>query len=87
MAENEANLGALAHLRSGPTPVQNFVYVSGEIGVGTGLVIGGELYRRLDGFAGELGHVVVEHNGPPCSCWRSPPTKDWSPRCCDAWTK
>jgi predicted NBD/HSP70 family sugar kinase len=68
LVENEANLGALAHLRSGPTQGRNFVYVSGEIGVGAGLVVDGELFRGLNGFAGELGHVVVERNGPPCSC-------------------
>jgi predicted NBD/HSP70 family sugar kinase len=68
IVENEANLGALAHLRSMPAQGQNFAYVSGEIGVGAGLVVEGELFRGLNGFAGELGHVVVERGGPSCSC-------------------
>ena len=46
----------------------DFVYVSGEIGVGAGLVVDGELFRGVHGFAGELGHVVVERDGPPCGC-------------------
>lgn len=66
--ENEANLGALAHRYAVPEDGTNFVYVSGEIGVGAGLVIGGELFRGLTGFAGELGHVVVDHDGPLCGC-------------------
>jgi len=68
VVENEANLGALAHRWSVPTEGENFVYVSGEIGVGAGLVVDGELFRGLNGFAGELGHVVVERDGPLCSC-------------------
>jgi len=68
VVENEANLGALAHLRSAPAEGQNFVYVSGEIGVGAGLVVDGELFRGLNGFAGELGHVVVDRDGPWCGC-------------------
>jgi predicted NBD/HSP70 family sugar kinase len=68
LVENEANLGALARLWSAPAGGQDFVYVSGEVGVGAGLVVGGELFRGVNGFAGELGHVVVERDGPRCSC-------------------
>jgi predicted NBD/HSP70 family sugar kinase len=42
--------------------------VSGEIGVGAGLIVGGALFRGAAGFAGELGHVVVERDGPACGC-------------------
>ena len=68
MADNEANLGALASLRAEPDTGPDFVYVSGEIGVGAGLVVGGELFRGVGGFAGELGHVVVAQDGLPCGC-------------------
>ena len=64
--ENEANLGALARLQTGAG--SDFVYVSGEIGVGAGLVVAGELFRGAHGFAGELGHVVVQADGPACGC-------------------
>jgi predicted NBD/HSP70 family sugar kinase len=66
--ENEANLGALASLWSTPTIGQDFVYVSGEIGVGAALIVDGDLFRGSNGFAGELGHVVVERGGPSCGC-------------------
>ncbi|MGI8665272.1 MAG: ROK family protein [Jatrophihabitans sp.] len=64
--DNEANFGALAWLRSSAEP--DFVYVSGEIGVGAGVVVAGRLFRGVAGFAGELGHVVVDRNGPTCGC-------------------
>ena len=68
VVDNEANLGALASLRAEPAVGPDFVYVSGEIGVGAGLVVAGELFRGVGGFAGELGHVVVVEDGPDCGC-------------------
>jgi predicted NBD/HSP70 family sugar kinase len=66
--DNEANLAALAESRADSAVGPSFVYVSGEIGVGAGLVIDGEVFRGYRGFAGELGHVVVEQDGPSCPC-------------------
>lgn len=66
--DNEANFGALGWRRSTPTAGEDFVYVSGEVGVGAGLVVGGSLFRGVAGFAGELGHVVIERDGPSCGC-------------------
>jgi predicted NBD/HSP70 family sugar kinase len=68
LVENEANLGALAWSRAAADVEPNFVYVSGEIGVGAGLMVDGELFRGVHGFAGELGHIVVERDGPQCGC-------------------
>jgi predicted NBD/HSP70 family sugar kinase len=78
LMDNEANFGALGWLRRpvsglcgwpvGAAAERDFVYVSGEIGVGAGLVVGGALFRGAAGFAGELGHVVVERDGPACGC-------------------
>ncbi|HTZ42927.1 MAG TPA: ROK family protein [Jatrophihabitans sp.] len=67
LLDNEANLGALSWLRRAGGD-RDFVYVSGEIGIGAGLVVDGALFRGAGGFAGELGHVVVERDGPPCRC-------------------
>jgi predicted NBD/HSP70 family sugar kinase len=77
-AGNEADLAALAELwfgeRRGPAAHGrrdadvDFLYVSGGIGVGAGIVLGGALFRGAGGRAGELGHVVVDPHGPPCSC-------------------
>ncbi|MCG5217558.1 ROK family transcriptional regulator [Streptosporangium sp. KLBMP 9127] len=65
--DNEANLAALGELWFG-SGAPDFLYVSGEIGIGAGLVFGGALFRGTRGFAGELGHVVVDPGGPPCRC-------------------
>ena len=66
--ENEANLGALAGLRSDPGLGEDFVYVSSEVGIGAGIVLNGQIFRGVNGFAGELGHVVVERHGRRCGC-------------------
>ncbi|MFI1395424.1 ROK family protein [Streptomyces sp. NPDC020681] len=68
-AENEANLAALAELWFGGLgDVRTFLYLTGEIGVGGALVLDGELLRGAHGFAGEIGHVVVDPEGPECRC-------------------
>ncbi|MCX4965906.1 ROK family protein [Streptomyces sp. NBC_00654] len=68
-SENEANLAALAELWFGGLDrVRSFLYLTGEIGVGGALVIDGELLRGAHGFAGEIGHVVVDPSGPECRC-------------------
>jgi predicted NBD/HSP70 family sugar kinase len=66
-AGNEADLAALAEQWAG-TGSGDFLYVSGGIGVGAGIVLDGRLFRGAGGRAGELGHVVVDPAGPPCSC-------------------
>lgn len=68
-ADNEANLAALAELWEGAaTGLSDFMYASGEIGVGGGIVLGGELFRGYRGFGGEFGHMTVEADGLPCAC-------------------
>jgi predicted NBD/HSP70 family sugar kinase len=70
LVDNEANLAALGELwyGVGHDGLDDFVHVSGEIGVGAGIVIGGELFRGVRGFAGEVGHVTVQPDGPRCRC-------------------
>ncbi|WP_258802434.1 ROK family protein [Pseudarthrobacter sp. NS4] len=65
---NEANAAALAELRHRSSGGSDFLFVSGEVGVGGGLVIGAELFTGPEGHAGEVGHVVVDPDGSPCSC-------------------
>ena len=67
VVDNEANLAALGELRV-PGGEQTFLYVSGEIGIGAGLVIDGELHRGARGWSGEIGHVTVYPDGRPCRC-------------------
>jgi predicted NBD/HSP70 family sugar kinase len=65
---NEANAAALAEIRFRPAGGSDFLFISGEVGVGGGLVIGSELFTGPHGHAGELGHVVVQPEGAACSC-------------------
>ena len=39
-----------------------------KIGVGSGHVIGGEIYRGATGVAGEIGHLAIDPHGEPCVC-------------------
>jgi predicted NBD/HSP70 family sugar kinase len=67
--ENEANLGAVAeHVEGAGRGLRDFAYVSGEIGIGAGVVLRGELFRGASGFAGEFGHLTIDPYGPPCGC-------------------
>ena len=67
--DNEANLGALAERWEGVgSQVQDFIHVSGDVGVGAGVVVGGELYRGATGFGGEFGHMTLMPDGPQCAC-------------------
>lgn len=69
---NEADLGARAeHLRGAGAGARDMVYLSGEVGVGGGIVLGGRPLTGAGGYAGELGHVVVNPAGRPCPCGRT----------------
>jgi predicted NBD/HSP70 family sugar kinase len=68
-ADNEANLAALAELWEGSARgYSDVLYVSGEIGVGGGIILGGELFRGAAGFGGEFGHMTLDPNGRACAC-------------------
>jgi predicted NBD/HSP70 family sugar kinase len=67
--DNEANLGAVAELFDGAgRGLRDFVYISGNVGIGAGIVIGGEVFRGAHGSGGEIGHLAVAPDGPPCAC-------------------
>jgi predicted NBD/HSP70 family sugar kinase len=66
---NEANLGALAELWEGAgRRFRDFLSISGDLGVGAGIIIDGELFRGARRFGGELGHVTVDPDGELCAC-------------------
>jgi predicted NBD/HSP70 family sugar kinase len=44
------------------------LYVSGEIGVGAGMIVRGELFRGSGGYGGEFGHMTLDRDGRPCGC-------------------
>ncbi|MDO8209886.1 ROK family transcriptional regulator [Conexibacter sp. CPCC 206217] len=67
--ENDANLGALAELTWGAgRGTRDFVYIKVSSGIGGGLVLNGQLYTGAAGIAGEMGHSMVDENGPVCRC-------------------
>jgi predicted NBD/HSP70 family sugar kinase len=51
-----------------PALASGFIYVSGGIGIGAGIVEPGGLYAGAHGWAGEIGHVAVYPHGRPCRC-------------------
>jgi predicted NBD/HSP70 family sugar kinase len=67
---NEAHLGALAeHARGAGVGVQNLIYLHGDVGVGGGIIAGGELLNGDGGYGSELGHMLVNpYHGRPCGC-------------------
>ena len=66
--DNEANLAAIGEFQARPAGAESsFLYVSGGIGIGAGLMVDGTLFRG-GGFAGELGHVTVRPDGGECGC-------------------
>ncbi|HET9724147.1 MAG TPA: ROK family protein [Actinomycetota bacterium] len=69
LAANEADLGALAEHRRGRHPgVANLVYISGEVGIGAGVVVDGEPLLGAAGYAGEAGHTLINPQGSVCRC-------------------
>jgi predicted NBD/HSP70 family sugar kinase/DNA-binding XRE family transcriptional regulator len=69
--ENEANAGAYGEKRFGAgQEYQNILYISAGIGIGVGLILGGELYQGSNGYSGEAGHMLIEMDGRNCSCGR-----------------
>ena len=67
--DNDANMGALGEISFGAgRGVADLAYVKIGTGIGSGLVMGGKVYRGSSGSAGEIGHVTVEENGPLCDC-------------------
>ncbi|WP_018467017.1 ROK family transcriptional regulator [Calidithermus timidus] len=87
--ENEANAAALGVYTLGEWRVANLAYLSLGIGLGSGLVLDRQLFWGSHGHAGEIGHVPLDPQGPPCRCgkrgcaetfvslkaWRADPTE------------
>ena len=66
---NDANLGVFAeHLRGAAVGVNDVAYLSGSVGIGGGFLVGGLPLRGSGGYAGEIGHLLVESNGAQCRC-------------------
>ncbi len=69
--DNDANVGALGEHRFGAgRGCSSLLYITVSTGVGGGWIIDGRAYRGAQGMAGEIGHTVVDPNGPLCVCGR-----------------
>lgn len=69
IVDDDANAAALAEWTFGVgRPYKNLAVIAVGTGVGAGLILNGQLFRGRGGWAGELGHVVMLHDGPRCPC-------------------
>lgn len=68
---NDANAAAMGEMQYGAARgMQNFIMITLGTGVGSGIVVNGQMVLGCDGMAGELGHVIVEKDGRQCGCGR-----------------
>jgi predicted NBD/HSP70 family sugar kinase len=66
---NNGYMGALGESRYGVGKgVRDLLYVRLGSGIGSGLLVGGQIYRGGSGSAGEIGHMTIDPEGPPCAC-------------------
>ena len=69
LADNDANVAAWGEFRFGAgRGHDDMLLVTVGTGIGGGIVSGGRLFRGAHGFAAEIGHIIVEPNGPVCGC-------------------
>jgi glucokinase len=65
--DNDGNVAALAEFLYGAgRGARNVVMLTVGTGIGGGLILNGEVFRGSTGAAAELGHIVIEEDGPPC---------------------
>jgi glucokinase len=69
LVDNDANVAAWGEYRFGAgRGSSSILLVTVGTGIGGGIVDRGKLFRGAHGFAGEIGHIIVEPNGPRCGC-------------------
>ncbi|OHD15105.1 MAG: hypothetical protein A2086_15250 [Spirochaetes bacterium GWD1_27_9] len=69
IADNDATCAAIGeHIFGAGKDFSDFLMVTVGTGVGGGLILNNKVYRGADGFAGELGHIIVVAEGRECSC-------------------
>ena len=69
--ENDANAAALGEMLFGAAKgMKDFISITLGTGLGSGIVSNGEMVYGADGFAGEIGHTIVDPNGRECACGR-----------------
>ncbi|MDR1343484.1 MAG: ROK family protein [Prevotellaceae bacterium] len=69
---NDANAAAIGEMvYGGAKEMKDFVSITLGTGLGSGIVVGGELVYGCDGFAGEIGHIIMTPDGRRCGCGRA----------------
>ena len=69
VVDNDANLAALAEWMWGAGKGhRDFVHMTCSVGIGGGIIIDGDIYHGGTGFAGEMGHMVIDQDGKLCFC-------------------
>ena len=67
--DNDANMGALGESRYGVGQgIADLAYVKIGTGIGSGLIVNGRIHRGSAGSAGEMGHIIIDEDGPQCDC-------------------
>jgi glucokinase-like ROK family protein len=67
--DNDANASALGeHYFGVAQQVHDFVYLAAGVGLGGGVVVNGQIYRGIGGYAGEIGHMTIIADGELCNC-------------------
>ncbi len=68
---NDANAAAIGEMQFGVAKgMKDFIVITLGTGLGSGIVVNGELVYGHDGFAGEIGHTIVDPTGRQCGCGR-----------------
>ena len=66
---NDAHAAAVGELHFGAgRGCHHFIYITISTGIGGGLILNGDIYEGSGGFGGEIGHMVIDDDGPLCSC-------------------
>ena len=69
LLDNDVNVMALGEQHAGVAKqARDFLFVKIGTGIGCGVVVDGQIYRGVDGCAGDIGHIRVEEFGPTCAC-------------------
>lgn len=66
--ENESNLATIGEFANSIEPLNNIIVINIHSGVGSGIIINGNLYAGLEGSAGEIGHMIIVPDGKKCPC-------------------
>jgi glucokinase-like ROK family protein len=72
LVDNDVNVMAVGeHWGGVAKSVDNYLFVKIGTGIGCGILIRGDVYRGIDGCAGDIGHINVDPDGPVCACGNS----------------